>query len=80
MDVVKLIRSRRFVHLALKHLLSPALRRDFKQKSELKELSIEPSHVVAVSKCRGNQVTTDLSIEMGAALPELNDASIEMQS
>ena len=37
-EIIKLIRSRRFVHMALKHLLDPALRKDFKSKSLFKEI------------------------------------------
>ena len=37
-DVLKLIRSRRFVHLALKHLLEPPLRKEFKARSRAKEI------------------------------------------
>ena len=40
-EVIKLIRSRRFVHMALKHLLGPALRKDFKARSLFKEIRID---------------------------------------
>ena len=39
-DVLKLIRSRRFVHLALKHLLDPPLRKEFKARSRAKVVGI----------------------------------------
>ena len=39
-DVLKLIRSRRFVHLALKHLLDPPLRKEFKARSQAKEINL----------------------------------------
>ena len=38
-EVIKSIRSRRFVHMAFKHLLGPALHKDFKSKSLFKEIS-----------------------------------------
>ena len=40
-DVIRLIKSRRFVHLALKHLLGPALRKELKQRSKLHEVVME---------------------------------------
>ena len=39
-DVVKLIRSRRFVHMALKHLLDNSVRKDLKAKSHFKDIDI----------------------------------------
>ena len=41
-DIIKLIRSRRFVHNALKHLLDPALRKELKSQSHFKEVAIDP--------------------------------------
>ena len=40
-DIIKMIRSRRFVHMALKQLLDPALRKELKLKSQFKEIEIE---------------------------------------
>ena len=40
-EIIKLIRSRRFIHMALKHLLDPPLRKKLKQKSKFREVSIE---------------------------------------
>ena len=40
-DVIKLIRSKRFVHLALKHLLDNTVRKELKAKSRFKEVKIE---------------------------------------
>ena len=42
MNVIKLIRSRRFFHLALKHLLEPPIRKKLKKMSQYKEVKIEP--------------------------------------
>ena len=39
-DIIRLIRSRRFVHLALKHLLDPPLRKEFKARSQAKEINL----------------------------------------
>ena len=39
-DVVKLIRSRRFVHMAIKHLLDNSVRKELKAKSHFKEIDI----------------------------------------
>ena len=43
MNVIKLIRSRRFFHMALKHLLDPLIHKKLKEKSQYKEIEIEPS-------------------------------------
>ena len=40
-EIIKLIRSRRFIHMALKHLLDPHLRQKLKQKSQFREVTIE---------------------------------------
>ena len=40
-QVINLIRSRRFVHRALKHLLDPALRKELKLQSECREIRID---------------------------------------
>ena len=40
-DVVKLIRAQRFMHLALKHILDPSLRKELKSQSQLKEVQID---------------------------------------
>ena len=40
-DIIKMIRRRRFTHLALKHLLDPRLRKDLKHQSQLQEINIE---------------------------------------
>ena len=40
-EIIKLIRSQRFIHMALKHLLDPPLRQKLKQKSQFREVSIE---------------------------------------
>ena len=37
-DIIKLIRSRRFVHLALKHLLDNSVRKELKVKSQFEEI------------------------------------------
>ena len=39
-DVIRLIRSRRFVHLALKHLLDPGVRKELKSQSQFREVDI----------------------------------------
>ena len=39
-DVVKMIRSRRFVHMALRHLLEYSVRKELKAKSHFKEIDI----------------------------------------
>ena len=41
MDLVKLIRSQRFIHMALKHLLEPVIHKKFQQESKLLEIEIE---------------------------------------
>ena len=40
-DIIRLIRSRRFVHLALKHLLDPGLRKTLKSQSQFREIDIQ---------------------------------------
>ena len=40
-DVVKLIRSLRFMHMALKHILDPSLRKELKLQSKLKKIQID---------------------------------------
>ena len=42
-DIIRLIRSQRFVHLALKHLLEPGVLKKLKSQSELKEIDFENS-------------------------------------
>ena len=39
-DVVKLIRSRRFVHMALRHLLDNSVRKELKAQSRFKKIDI----------------------------------------
>ena len=43
-DVIKLIRSRRFVHLALKNLLENSVRKELKAKSQYVEIEIAEQH------------------------------------
>ena len=40
-DIIKMIRSRRFVHMALKHLLDPTIRKELKSRSKFQEIEIE---------------------------------------
>ena len=40
MDITQMIRTRRFVHLALKHLLDTHKRKEFKTISKLKEIRV----------------------------------------
>ena len=40
-DIIKLIRSRRFVHMALKHLLDPTLRKELKSRCQLQTIEIK---------------------------------------
>ena len=40
-DVIRLIRSRRFVDLALKHLLDPGVRKELKAQSQFTEIDIQ---------------------------------------
>ena len=82
-DIIKMIRSRRFVHMALKQLLDPALRKDLKLKSQLKEIEIEEQNDPPLaadgegaSNQRGQQ-SNDYTSEWLSALPgEQNDHSI----
>ena len=37
-DIIRLIRSRRFVHLALKHILDPEVRKELKSRSDFREI------------------------------------------
>ena len=37
-DIIRLIRSGRFVNRALKHLLDPGLHKDFKAQSQFEEI------------------------------------------
>ena len=39
-DVIKMIRSRRFVHLALRHLLDSTVRKELKAKSKCAQIGI----------------------------------------
>ena len=56
-DIIRLIRSQRFVHLALKHLLDPGVRKKLKSQSQLKEIDIQNSHS---SRADDKQDGTDL--------------------
>ena len=40
-DLIQIIRSRRFVHLAIKQLLDKAVRKELKQKSQFSEITLE---------------------------------------
>ena len=40
-DIVKIIRSRRFIHMALKHLLNPRLYIELKARSKFKKLALD---------------------------------------
>ena len=40
-DIIKLVRSRRFVHLALKHLLDPTLHKELKSQSHFKTIDLK---------------------------------------
>ena len=40
-DIIRLIRSRRFVNKALKHLLDPGLHKDLKAQSQFEEIDIK---------------------------------------
>ena len=55
-DILKLIRSRRFVHLALKHLLDPQLRKEFKEKSQFKEIFLSQVGSNTDNKCVPNLI------------------------
>ena len=48
-----MIRSRRFVHMALKQLLDPALRKELKMKSQFKEIEIEENDPPLVADGEG---------------------------
>ena len=37
-DLIRLIRSRRYIHLGLKHLLDAPLRKELKEKSKYKDV------------------------------------------
>ena len=41
-DIVRLVRSRRFVHMALKHLLDPKTRKEMKVRCQLQAVEISP--------------------------------------
>ena len=47
-DIIKLIRSRRFMHMALKHLLDPTLIKELKSQSLFKHIDIKPIDSSAV--------------------------------
>ena len=54
-DIVKLIKSNRFIHLALKHLLDPQLLKELKSRSKFKdvemaELDADESSITVVKK------------------------------
>ena len=40
-EIMKMIQSKRFVHLALKHLLDPVLRKELKIQSKVREINTE---------------------------------------
>ena len=40
-DIIRVIRSRRFVHLALKHLLDPGVRKELKAQSQFTDIDIQ---------------------------------------
>ena len=41
MNVIKLIRSSRYFHLALKHLLDPQVRKELKKESQFREIDVK---------------------------------------
>ena len=46
-DIIKLIQSRRFMHMALKHLLDPTLHKEFKTRSQLQKIHLEENGVAS---------------------------------
>ena len=68
-DIIKLIKSRRFVHMALKYLLDPAIRIELKSRSHLKEIKTEQADSplahegggVTENKSRAYDVSCDMS-------------------
>ena len=37
-DIVEIVRSRRYFHMALKHLLTPSVRKDLKTRSQVSSI------------------------------------------
>ena len=73
-DIIKLVRSRRFVHKALKHLLDPVLRKELKSQSMHREIEVsEQAAQKEVSNERSH--VYDMASDM-SALPEVNDVEM----
>ena len=73
-DIIRLVRSRRFVHKALKHLLDPVLRKELKSQSLHEKIEIsEQAAKNEVSNERSHvyDMASDVS-----ALPEVNDVEM----
>ena len=78
-DIVELIRSNRFVHLALKHLLDPTVHKQLKARSQFKKIWIETADPPPLAEdedartkmSRSHDIASDLS-----ALPDANDVEM----
>ena len=70
-EIMKMIQSKRFVHLALKHLLDPVLLKELKTRSKIQEIILESS-VTSIPNAPGNtpyERNIDLSNDL-SALPD----------
>ena len=65
-DILKFFRTQRFLLMAIKHLLDPALRKELKAKSKYKEIAIEETrqldHFEAGQKIEGSGISNDFSV------------------
>ena len=62
-DILSMIKSRRYVHLALKHLIEPTVRKELKMRSQIQDVDSEKSAsslIISHSKAQKLRVT-DLS-------------------
>ena len=55
-DIIKLIQSRRFMRMALKHLLDPTLQREFKSRSQFQKIHLEETDAAS-----GKEVNEEMS-------------------
>ena len=79
-DIIRLVRSRRFVHLALKHLLDPDVRKELKSQCQFREVDIQNASSSLVNKSLhgSNKVLPhDVSIDATALSATVSDCQMD---
>ena len=72
----KIIRSRRFVHMALKHLLDQSLRKKLKSQSQFQEINIEKAKSSQMDNKEGENDrsrTIDMTGDLSAVCPDADE-------